>query len=184
MSPSHPGMGSVRLSYLNSFLRLQAQKVIGDGEAPRVSNRMPRYGDGEPRGVHFFRSLVAETDLSNLTLPRTYFCRSKISLVSFRNTDLTKSHLCWNDFLDVDFSAAALVRCDLRSSEFDRVKFIAADLRATDMRGSWFNACIFDDAIMDGAVLTRAQASRMVLSEAQKVAIDWRDEDGPEPEGG
>jgi uncharacterized protein YjbI with pentapeptide repeats len=97
---------------------------------------------------------------------------------------LTESHLCWNDFLDVDFSAAALVRCDLRSSEFDRVKFIAADLRATDMRGSWFNACIFDDAIMDGAVLTRAQASRMVLSEAQKVAIDWRDEDGPEPEGG
>jgi uncharacterized protein YjbI with pentapeptide repeats len=77
-----------------------------------------------------------------------------------------------------------LARCDLRSSQFDRVKFIGAELGAADMRHSWFNACIFDDAIMDGAVLTRAQASRMAISEAQEAVIDWRDEDGPEPDGG
>jgi len=97
---------------------------------------------------------------------------------------LTEPSLCWNDFVDVDFSATTLARCDLRSSQFVRAKFIGANLRAADMRRSRFNACIFDDAIMDGAVLARAQASRMAISETQKAAIDWRDEDGPELGGG
>jgi hypothetical protein len=46
------------------------------------------------------------------------------------------------------------------------------------------NSCIFDDAIMDGTVLARAQASRMAISETQEATIDWRDENGPEPDGG
>src|SRR5262245_527351 len=173
-----------RFSYLESCLKLQALRLLDGGEPPRIPDRMPRYDDGEPWGVCFFRLIVTDKVLSNLTLPRTYFGRSEISNVSFRNTDLTESNLCWNDFVNVDFSATTLARCDLRSSVFDRVKFIDADLRATDMRGSWFGACIFINAIMNGAVLTRAQASRMAISEAQKAAIDWRDEDGPEPDGG
>jgi uncharacterized protein YjbI with pentapeptide repeats len=172
-----------RFPYLESCHQLQALSLFDCGEPPRMPDRMPRYDDVS-LGVNFFRTKVADEALSNLTLPRTYFGRSEISHVSFRNTDLTESNLCWNDFVDVDFSATTLARCDLRSSQFDRVKFIGADLRAVDMRRSRFNACIFDDAIMVGAVLTRAQASRMAISEAQKAAIDWRDEGGPEPGGG
>jgi len=171
-----------RISYRESCLRLQA--LLDGNEPPKMPVRMPRYDDGEPWGVSFFRTKVAGDDLSNLTLPRTYFGRSEISHVSFQNADLTESNLCWNDFTDVDFSAATLARCDLRSSQFDRVKFIGADLRAADMRHSWFNACIFDDAMMDGAVLTRAQATRMAISEVQAAVIDWRDQAGPEPDGG
>jgi hypothetical protein len=33
-------------------------------------------------------------------------------------------------------------------------------------------------------MLTRQQASTMLLSEKQRREIDWRDEDGPEPGGG
>jgi BTB/POZ domain-containing protein KCTD9 len=171
-----------RFSYLESCLQLQALSLLDGGQPPRLRDRMPRYDDGEPWGVSFFRTKVTDDSLANLTLPRTYFGRSEISRVSFRNTDFTESSLCWNDFVDVDFSATTLAQCDLRSSQFDRVKFIGADLRVADMRRSWFNACIFDDAIMDGAVLTRAQASRMAISETQRAAIDWRDEDGPEPD--
>jgi uncharacterized protein YjbI with pentapeptide repeats len=171
-----------RFSYLESCLQLQALSLLDGGQPPRMRDRMPRYDDGEPWGVSFFRTKVTDDSLANLTLPRTYFGRSEISRVSFRNTDFTESSLCWNDFVDVDFSATTLAQCDLRSSQFDRVKFIGADLRVADMRRSWFNACIFDDAIMDGAVLTRAQASRMAISETQRAAIDWRDEDGPEPD--
>lgn len=184
LPPERSGIGSACSSYVESCRRLQALSLLDGGEPPPVPDRMPRYDDGDPWGVRFFRALVNEIDLSNLTLPRTYFGRCEISRISFRNTDLTESNLCWNDFLDVDFSTAALVRCDLRSSRFDRVKFIGADLRAADMRRSWFNACTFDGAIIDGAVLTRTQASRMAFSEAQRSVIDWRDEDGPEPDGG
>jgi len=173
----------MRFSYLDSCRQLQALSLLR-GEPPRMPDRMPRYDGGEPWGVSFFRTIVTDKVLSNLTLPRTYFGRSEISRVSFQNTDFTESNLCWNDFADVDFSATTLVRCDLRSSLFDRVKFIGADLRGADMRHSWFNACIFDDATMDGAILTQAQASRMAISEAQNAAMDWRNEDGPEPDGG
>jgi hypothetical protein len=36
----------------------------------------------------------------------------------------------------------------------------------------------------DTRVLARAQASWMAISETQKATIDWRDENGPEPDGG
>jgi uncharacterized protein YjbI with pentapeptide repeats len=149
-----------------------------------MPDHIPRHDDGEPWGVNFFRLLIRDQVLSNLTLPRTYFGRSEINGFSFQNTDLTESNLCWNDFLNVDFSRAVLARCDLRSSQFDRVRFSGADLRAADMRRSWFSACVFDDAIMQGAVLTRAQSAQIPLSNKQKISIDWRDEDGPEPDGG
>jgi outer membrane immunogenic protein len=136
-----------RFSYLESCLQLQALSLLDGGQPPRLRDRMPRYDDGEPWGVSFFRTKVTDDSLANLTLPRTYFGRSEISRVSFRNTDFTESSLCWNDFVDVDFSATTLAQCDLRSSQFDRVKFIGADLRVADMRRSSFNACIFDDAI-------------------------------------
>jgi uncharacterized protein YjbI with pentapeptide repeats len=65
-----------------------------------------------------------------------------------------------------------------------RVNFTRTDLRGADMRRSSFEECVFDDALMDGATLTRKQGGRMALSDAQKAVIDWRQEDGPEPSGG
>jgi uncharacterized protein YjbI with pentapeptide repeats len=92
--------------------------------------------------------------------------------------------LCWNDFIDVDFSHAVLAACDLRSSLFERVKFVGADLRAADLRRSSFEACTFVDANMQGAILTRGQDAQISLSRQQRIAINWRDDEGPEPDSG
>src|SRR5689334_22012247 len=95
-------MAHTRASYEDSVRRLQ-KDYLGPGEIPPMPKRMPRYDD-ERLGVAFFRTFVGEhDDLSNLTLPRTYFGRSEINDALFCNTDLTESSLCWNDFIDVDF---------------------------------------------------------------------------------
>ena len=72
-----------------------------------------------------------------------------------------------------------LVGADLTGADIRRT-----DLRGADMRRSDFEECVFDGALMDGAILTRKQAGQMALSDAQKAAVDWRQEDGPEPSGG
>jgi BTB/POZ domain-containing protein KCTD9 len=149
-----------------------------------MPDRMPQYDD-EQLGVSFFRTFVGEhDDLSNLTLPRTYFGRSEINDALFCNTDLTESCLCWNDFIDVDFSDAVLAHCDLRASNFTRVKFIRADLRDADLRHSSFDDCIFEGALLDRAVLTHSQAEQIKLTDAQRQVIAIANDDGPEPDGG
>jgi len=80
-------------------------------------------------GIQFFRTYVEDADLSNLTMPGTFFGRSEITRSSFRNTDLRSSTLCWNDFVAVDFSDACLADCDLRASTFDGCTFERADQR-------------------------------------------------------
>jgi uncharacterized protein YjbI with pentapeptide repeats len=171
-----------RLSYLESCRHLG--RLGENGEPPSIPDRMPRYDGAEPWGVNFFRERVQDKDFSNLTLPKTYFGRSELKGVRFRNTDLSQSNLCWNDFIDVDFSETILDACDLRCSLFERVKFIDADLRAADLRGSSFKACLFDGANVQGAILTRAQGVRIALSKEQRISVDWRDDEGPEPDGG
>lgn len=174
-------MAYPRLSYEDSCRRLHART----GEIPPMPDRLPQFDDSEPLGVRFFRTFVGDgDDLSNLTLPRSFFGRSEISNASFWNTDLTESNLCWNDFIGVDFGHAVLLRSDLRSSLFSRVNFISADLRDADMRLSSFEDCDFTDAQMSGTVLTRAQAALMSLSRDQLDKIAWAIEDGPEPAGG
>ncbi|MEO8549666.1 MAG: pentapeptide repeat-containing protein [Kofleriaceae bacterium] len=102
---------------------------------------------------------VADEDLSNLTLPGTYFARSEISRTSFRNADLRHSTFCWNDFVDVDFRDACLADCDLRAATFERCRFDGADLR--------------------GATLD--SDCSIVLSSAQRATVVWSDD---EPDGG
>jgi len=135
-------------------------------------------------GVNFFREQVRDRISRTWTLPRTYFGRSGLKGVRFRDTDLSQSNLCWNDFIDVDFSEAILEACDLRGSLFGRVKFIDADLCAADFRRSSIKACLFDGANVQGAILTRAQGVRIALSEVQRISVDWRDDEGPEPDSG
>ena len=176
-------MPHTRASYEDSVCRLQ-KDYLEPGGIPPMPERMPRYDD-EQLGVSFFRTFIGEHDeLSNLTLPRTYFGRSEINDALFCNTDLTESCFCWNDFIDVDFSDAVLARCDLRASSFTRVVFNRADLRGADLRRSSFDDCSFDGALLDRAILTRAQAELIELTDAQRQVIALTNGDGPEPDGG
>jgi len=155
-----------------------------DDLAP-LPKRLPRYDDEEPLGVNIFRTrLAGDLNLSDLSLPRTFFGRSEINGVSFRNTDLHGSNLCWNDFVGVDFTGADLGHADMRSSIFKGVRFVGANLKEATLLRSTFIDCIFDGAVMRGAALTHQQGETMHLSETQKHEIDWRDEDGPEADGG
>jgi uncharacterized protein YjbI with pentapeptide repeats len=149
-----------------------------------MPQRVPQYDD-EPLGVSIFRTRLADSlDLSDLSLPRTFFGRSEIDQVRFRNSDLHESNLCWNDFLAVDFTGADLSHSDMRSSIFKEVRFAASNLAGADLRRSSFVECVFEDAVMKGVALARKQSSAMRLSETQQNEIDWRDDDGPEPNGG
>ncbi|NOT41190.1 MAG: pentapeptide repeat-containing protein [Alphaproteobacteria bacterium] len=148
-----------------------------------MPDRRPQYDDEEHLGISFFRRSVVG-DLSNLTLPRTFFGRSEIRDTRFRNTDLRESNFCWNDFVGIDFSHAVLRDCDLRASMFERVSFVEADLASADLRRSRFTNCRFDRASMEGAVLTREQGKTIALSAAQIAAVKWVDNEGEEPEGG
>ena len=173
-----------RRDYLDSIRRLKELGLLGPDESPILAVRIPQPEDEGPLGVCFYRTFLSDgADLSNLTLPRTFFGRSEIRDASFRNTDLTESNLRWNDFIDVDFTEAILTRADLRASQYTRVNFACADLRGADLRRSDFEDCVFDGALMEGALLARNQGSRLSLSAAQKTAIAWGD-DGPQPSGG
>jgi BTB/POZ domain-containing protein KCTD9 len=172
-----------RLSYEDSWH--QVRGLLSEGEdVPPLPDHVPRSDDGAPLGVSFFRTLIEEEDLSNLTLPRTFFGRSAFNKVGFRNTDLSESNLCWNDFIDVDFSEASLAGCDARASLFSAVNFASADLSHADLRHSRFESCDFTGAEMRGAILAREQGTSVTLSEKQKAAIAWTEDEGEEPRGG
>jgi uncharacterized protein YjbI with pentapeptide repeats len=176
---------ATRLSYELSCDRLCKLRLLAhDARAP-VPKQLPRYDDKKSLGVNLFKArLAGDLDLSDLSLPRTFLGRSEINCVSFRNTDLHESNLCWNDFVRVDFTEADLGQSDMRSSRFSGVRFVATNLREADLRRSTFIDCIFEGAFMRGAALTRQQGETIHLSEAQKREINWRDLDGPEPDGG
>jgi uncharacterized protein YjbI with pentapeptide repeats len=174
-----------RLSYDLSCARLRELGLL-DGDSRRPTpERLPRHDDNEPLGFSVFRTRLADAlDLSDLTLPRTFFGRSEINRVSFRNFDLRESNLCWNDFLGTDFSGADLAGSDMRSSLFQEVVFVTTNLNGADLRRSSFINCGFKDAVMKGVVLTCQQADTICLSKTQRQDIDWRDENGAEPDGG
>jgi uncharacterized protein YjbI with pentapeptide repeats len=170
-----------RLSYEESYRQLR-----GEGRIPAIPGHRPRFDDGERLGVRFFRTWVGfdDSNLENLTLPRTFCGRSEIGPVSFKNTDLSESTLCWNDFNEVDFTDADLSGCDLRASIFREVKFVRTNLRDADLRRSSFQASEFTDADMRGAKLTREQGKQIPLSDQQSEVIDWQESAGDEPPGG
>lgn len=148
-----------RSSYHDSVRRLEELGYIDKGQAPVAApDCRPRFDD-DALGIQFFRTHVADEDLSNLTLPGTFFGRSEIVRSSFRNTDLQRSTMCWNDFVEVDFREACLADCDLRASSFE--------------------GCDFDGADMRGVILSSDCSIR--LSASQREAVVWSD---AEPEGG
>jgi BTB/POZ domain-containing protein KCTD9 len=171
-----------RLDYKESCQRLSVLGIADCDPPPPIPNRLPRHDDDDV-GVSFFRTSV-QGDLSDLTLPRTFFGRSEISDARFRNADLHESNFCWNDFVDVDFSDSVLSGSDLRASQFERVSFIGANLGSADLRHSTFTQCKFDRASMAGTILTKRQGEGLSLSPAQISAINWVEDEGEEPEGG
>lgn len=83
---------TARLSYELSCDRLRELRLLARDDQAPMPNRLPRYDDEEPLGVNVFRTrLAGDLDLSDLSLPRTYFGRSEINCVSFRNSDLHES---------------------------------------------------------------------------------------------
>lgn len=176
---------AARLSYDLSCARLCDLGLVSPGERLSLPDRLPRYDDELPLGFSIFRTRLADSvDLSDLSLPRSFFQRSEINRASFRNTDLHESNLCWNDFLGTDFTDADLNHSDMRSSLFQEVVFVNANLEGADLRLSSFIDCDFEGANMRRAALTRDQCHTMHLSETQKLDIDWREDSGPEPDGG
>ena len=174
-----------RLSYDSSCARLRDLGLLAPKERPPIPKRLPRHDDESPLGFSMCRARLEDNlDLSDLSLPRSFFGRSEINRVSFRNTDLHESNLCWNDFLGTDFTDADLRRSDMRSSIFQQVVFVNANLDGADLRRSSFIDCNFEGATMRGVALTREQCPTMHLSEAQRLAIDWHEDNGPEPDGG
>jgi len=181
---------SERISYEESYRRLQERGHFPEKDAPPLPSQLPSIQDEGPLGISFFRTFVGEEepgrveDIANMTLPRTFFGRSEVRQVSFKHTDLSESCLCWNDLVQVDFTEADLSGSDLRASACDHVLFAHADLSGADLRHSTFDACDFRDATMRGVKLTHTQGSSLSLSESQRREIDWQDEDGEEPDGG
>jgi BTB/POZ domain-containing protein KCTD9 len=176
---------AVRLSHHLSYARLCDLGLLDRNEHPSIPKPMPRHDDEGPFGFSVFRTRLTDTlDLSDLSLPRSFFGRSEINRVSFRNTDLHESNLCWNDFLGTDFTEADLTRSDMRSSIFQQVVFVNANLDGADLRRSSFIDCNFEGATMRGAALTHEQRPTIHLSEAQRLAVNWHEDNGPEPDGG
>lgn len=151
---------------------------------PFVPARMPRYDDEEPLGFSYFRCGLMDANLSNFTLPRTFFGRSSLERVLFCNTDLSESRMCWNDFIECDFSGADLTGCDMRASIFKDCNFAGAILKCTELRSADFQKCNFTQAQMNGARLTRLQGVSLTLSEEQTQNIDWHWSAAEEPGGG
>lgn len=153
-------LGSInhmRKTYEASVQELERLGLLGRGKAPATPpTRRPQHDD-EVLGVGFFRTLLADANLVNLTLPGTFFGHSEITRSSFRNCDLSRSTMCWNDFIDVDFSDACLADCDLRASTF--------------------GGCRFTNADVSGALLGRKQA--ISLSEEQRRVVVWSDDEPP-----
>lgn len=72
----------------------------------------------------------------------------------------------------------------MRASVFKNINFIGTDLQDTDFRHSFFDNCIFENANMQGTILTPIQGSLLSLSQLQKDKINWADNDDVEPDGG
>jgi uncharacterized protein YjbI with pentapeptide repeats len=172
-----------RLTYEDSYRFLQKEGWEQHGEIPPLPNRPPRYDD-EVLALSFFRTWVEDAPFANLTLPRTYFSRTSVERSSFVNADLSESVANWNDFVDVDFTAADLTGADLRGNCIVRVNFTNATLKGADLRCNTFEDCIFTGADLTGARITQAAGGVLELTDEQRQAIDWQDEDGDEPDGG
>jgi uncharacterized protein YjbI with pentapeptide repeats len=191
-------MGRARRSIEKSWAHFKGRKA-GVWGPPRDRKRKPwvpdhHAGIERPEGedeVHhsimFFKTAWEGSDLSNLTLPRSYLNRSSFEGVSFVNTDLNQSFMCWNDFIECDFTDADLTCCDTRSSIFRNCKFVRCRLVGADLQRSTFEGCDFTDADLTGVKVDDQTTDTAEFSEEQKSWLEYTDAFdgiGPQPKGG
>ncbi len=158
-------------------------QVIDPGPIPSMPQRPPRHDD-EILGMSFFRTMLAESRIEHMTLPRVFFCRSEIRATSFQGSDLSESTANWNDFVDIDFSEADISRSDFRGCNFERVRFNGAKLVGVDFRHCRFAKCDFNGADVSAAKFTRNTGLSLRLSSEQMQVVDWQTNDGEVPDGG
>ena len=92
---------AARLSPDLSYARLCDLGLLDPNELSSPPERMPRHGDEGPLGFSVFRQRLDDNlDLSDLSLPRTFFGRSDVNRVCFRNTDLHELNLKNDSFED------------------------------------------------------------------------------------
>jgi hypothetical protein len=152
---------------------------------PVVPARMPSRGDEAIR-LSFYKQVVRDADLSNLTLPRLFVRQCEFRGADFQNTDLTESRLCWNDFIACDFRGADLSHCDLRASIFRDCKFGKATLGGADLRRSTVSRCTFRGAHTYGAIADYIYAEETDIEERlspkQRDSMEWHEDPGEEPD--
>jgi len=171
-----------RKSFDESCQILRDLGFIKPDEQPVIPPCQPKYEDEEPLGVSFFRWIIEDMILADLTLPRTYFGKSEFINCAFRNCDLNDSNLIWNDFKQIDFSHSNLSNSDMRGSVFDSCSFVKADLTSADLRQSSFNGCKFTGARMKGAKVEDYWQDQLPWTKQQMSDIDWQDDPGPDLE--
>lgn len=183
LSMDQDGCVKDRLKYEDSINFLKQDGWLSEEDRPSIPMHSPRYDD-EILGLSFFRALVKDAKMENLTIPRTYFSRTAIEQTSFAGSDLTESVANWNDFEDVDFTGADLTRFDFRACLLRRVRFDEANLQDADLRCCSFEDCSFAGANLTDSKITRNSGASIILSDLQKSQISWQEDDGPEPDGG
>jgi hypothetical protein len=176
-------------SYQESFERLAGLVEIIGEPRPDVL-RPPRYDDEEV-GPSVFRSLVADVDLTDLTLPGLYVARSQMTSCNFARSDLHLSTFNWSDITHCEFTDCDLRGSDLRACNFADCSFRGADLSDADVRGSAFERCDFSGATCNGLILNRRRGLlgwsfeelKLPLSRDQQARVKWTSE-YTEPGGG
>lgn len=173
-----------RKTFKQTISHLETLGLISDDKNLSIPEEMPQFDDEIPAGISFFRTTLADQDLSSLNMMRSFFSKSKINNCKFLNTNLTESNLCWNNFKDVNFEGAQFIGSDLRASKFTNVNFSNCDLSGVDLRRSTFKRCNFEGAKMDGAKINSIATPKLPLSAEQKSVVAWQAIDGLEPRGG
>lgn len=171
-------------TFKQTVSQLESLGLIPEDQNVSFPETMPQFDDENPIGISFFRTTLADQDLSSLNMMRTFFSKSKINNCDFLNSNLSESNLCWNNFKDVNFEGAQLMGCDLRASKFTNVNFSNCDLSGVDLRRSTFKKCNFENAKMDGAKINSIATPKLPLSAEQKSVVNWQAIDGLEPSGG
>ena len=157
--------------------------VIPKADSKSLEDFVPELNPAQER-LSFFRSLIEDCDLSDLTLDELDCCRCTFDRVTIVNSSLLKASMCWNDFLDCEFVSTDLMHADMRASVFLRCAFNDSKLDFADLRRSTFEFCEFLGASLVNTKLTYEQGEGLQLDKTQCEQIDWHDDAGPEPYGG
>lgn len=173
-----------RKTFDETIRHLREMGLASDTAQLRVPDAMPRFDDDAPCGIDFFRTSLEDVSLAGLEMPRTFMSRSECVACDFSGTNLAESNLAWSDFIDANFSGADLHAADLRNTVFERADFTGADLSHADLRHADLADCTFTGASLTGAKLGVAAGEQLGLTDEQRAAVEWHEDEGEDAPGG